>query len=115
MKEKETNGEGIDKIYLVDGKWGAVIYCREGETPDSFEARCLRFKNICDRLNASNATSHATHNVNACEQLSFEGDRACPKCHKLMKLIPAGVSHKTGKHYKAFWICNNCKYTEWKQ
>jgi DNA-directed RNA polymerase subunit M/transcription elongation factor TFIIS len=35
----------------------------------------------------------------------------CPKCGSEMKLIPAGISKKTGKPYKAFFSCKNCGYT----
>ena len=33
----------------------------------------------------------------------------CPTCGNPMKLIPAGVSKKTGKPYSSFWTCNSCK------
>jgi predicted RNA-binding Zn-ribbon protein involved in translation (DUF1610 family) len=35
----------------------------------------------------------------------------CPQCGAEMKFIPAGVSKKTGKEYKAFFSCPNCGYT----
>lgn len=34
----------------------------------------------------------------------------CPVCGSERKLIPAGVSKKTGRSYNSFWSCpNNCK------
>jgi hypothetical protein len=34
----------------------------------------------------------------------------CPRCQRRGKVIPAGVSKKTGKPYGQFWACNNgCK------
>jgi len=34
----------------------------------------------------------------------------CQKCKSELKLIPAGISKKTGKPYNAFWSCpNRCK------
>ena len=35
----------------------------------------------------------------------------CPMCNVEMKLIPAGVSKTSGKHYKAFYSCPDCKET----
>lgn len=37
----------------------------------------------------------------------------CPTHEKIMKLIPAGISRKTGKPYDAFYACTvfNCKET----
>lgn len=37
----------------------------------------------------------------------------CEMCESAMKLIPAGVSKKTGRQYNAFWSCQNpdCKHT----
>jgi|SRR3990172_7727157 len=37
----------------------------------------------------------------------------CPKCKSEMKLIPAGISKKTGKPYQAFYACpdKNCGAT----
>jgi hypothetical protein len=37
----------------------------------------------------------------------------CPKCQSEFKLVPAGVSKKSGKSYKAFYACQNsdCKST----
>ncbi len=32
--------------------------------------------------------------------------KVCEQCDKEMKLIPAGVSKKTGKPYSAFWSCD---------
>ena len=35
----------------------------------------------------------------------------CPNCHDEMKVIPAGISRKTGKAYRAFEVCEKlaCK------
>ena len=33
----------------------------------------------------------------------------CPRCGRTMKLIPAGVSKKTGKPYTAFYGCSDYK------
>jgi len=43
-----------------------------------------------------------------------ENIKMCSMCGSLMKLIPAGVSKKTGKSYNSFWSCQNpnCKHTE---
>jgi len=38
-------------------------------------------------------------------------NQKCPQCGAEMKFIPAGVSKKTGKEYKAFFSCPNCGYT----
>jgi len=35
----------------------------------------------------------------------------CPQCGSDMKFVPAGISHKTGKEYKAFFSCKHCGYT----
>lgn len=32
-------------------------------------------------------------------------EKQCPKCHSLLKIIPAGVSKASGKPYKAFYSC----------
>ena len=32
----------------------------------------------------------------------------CPKCGTPWKLVPEGVSKKTGKPYAAFYKCNSC-------
>jgi len=37
------------------------------------------------------------------------GIMICDLCGAEMKLIPAGVSKKTGKPYNAFYSCNTCK------
>lgn len=37
--------------------------------------------------------------------------KMCPKCGAVMKLVPAGVSKKSGKSYSAFYSCGNCKAT----
>jgi hypothetical protein len=39
--------------------------------------------------------------------------KICEMCESAMKLIPSGISRKTGKHYNAFWACQNpdCKHT----
>lgn len=41
-------------------------------------------------------------------------DKNCPRCGTLMKFVPAGVSHKTGrpKPYNAFYKCKGCSYGE---
>lgn len=38
----------------------------------------------------------------------------CPECGSPLKMVPAGVSKRTGNPYKAFIGCTNreCKYTE---
>ena len=36
----------------------------------------------------------------------------CPNCNQDMKLIPAGVSKTSGKPYKAFYSCPDCKATQ---
>jgi hypothetical protein len=43
-----------------------------------------------------------------------EGLGFCPKCNSNLKLIPSGVSKRTGKRYKAFIGCTNraCKFTD---
>ena len=33
--------------------------------------------------------------------------KQCEKCGAMMKLVQAGISKKTGKHYEAFWSCPN--------
>lgn len=35
----------------------------------------------------------------------------CPICNIEMKLVPAGVSKKSGKEYSAFYSCPECKNT----
>ncbi len=35
----------------------------------------------------------------------------CPRCEKAMKEIPAGVSKRTGRPYKAFFKCETCNIT----
>ncbi len=95
------NGEEKDKIYLVDGNYGFVCFLKVEESNDIFEARCQKFKEIVGKLNQKNPN----------EQMSFEGERACPKCHNLMKFIKAGVSKKSGKPYGAFYSCK-CGHTE---
>lgn len=38
----------------------------------------------------------------------------CGTCGKPKKLVPAGVSKKTGKPYKAFYVCpDKCDSTNW--
>ena len=32
-------------------------------------------------------------------------EKTCPRCGKPLKLIPAGVSKRTGKPYKSFYSC----------
>jgi hypothetical protein len=32
--------------------------------------------------------------------------KVCERCDREMRLIPAGVSKKTGKPYNAFWTCD---------
>lgn len=32
----------------------------------------------------------------------------CEKCGSEKKLIPAGISKKTGEPYKAFYVCETC-------
>jgi len=34
-------------------------------------------------------------------------EQICNSCGKQKKMIPAGVSKKTGKSYKAFYVCEN--------
>ena len=34
-------------------------------------------------------------------------NQICFQCNNEMKLVPAGVSRKTGKSYSAFWACEN--------
>ncbi len=36
----------------------------------------------------------------------------CPFCQAEVREVPAGVSRRTGKPYKAFWACSNrsCDY-----
>jgi ssDNA-binding Zn-finger/Zn-ribbon topoisomerase 1 len=43
----------------------------------------------------------------------METPTQCPECGGEVKLIPAGVSKKTGKPYKAFYACKSpaCKWT----
>ena len=38
--------------------------------------------------------------------------KKCPNCGSPAKLIPAGKSKKTGRHYEAFYACDNCKWSE---
>jgi len=33
--------------------------------------------------------------------------KVCEKCDKEMRLVPAGISKKTGKPYSAFWSCDS--------
>ena len=35
----------------------------------------------------------------------------CPMCQVEMKLVPAGISKTSGKAYKAFYSCPECKQT----
>ena len=35
----------------------------------------------------------------------------CPNCNSEMRLVKAGISHKTNKPYNAFYSCPNCKET----
>jgi len=40
--------------------------------------------------------------------------KTCPQCGEQMRLVPAGVSKRTGKKYPAFYSCSNreCGHTE---
>ena len=33
----------------------------------------------------------------------------CETCGNQMKKVPAGISKKTGKSYKEFYVCETCK------
>jgi hypothetical protein len=42
---------------------------------------------------------------------ALEIEKACMKCGVVMKYVPDGVSAKTGRAYKAFYSCGDCKIT----
>ena len=44
--------------------------------------------------------------------LTNQVPQQCPKCGSSIKLVPAGVSKRTGKPYNAFYACSNrdCDY-----
>ena len=41
-----------------------------------------------------------------------ENSKYCSQCKAKMKLVPAGVSKKSGAKYDAFWVCDSCDYKE---
>ena len=49
-------------------------------------------------------------------QIGYGGDQPpekCPRCQDSLREIPAGISRRTDKPYKKFWVCNNplCDFT----